>query len=42
MKKILMIGKFNTIFQDMNQYLEQYFQMQACVDSHDMVKGLSA
>lgn len=40
MKKILMIGKFNTIFQDMNQYLEQYFQMQACVDSHDMVKGM--
>lgn len=40
MKKLLLVGKFNTIFQDMSQYLEQYFQVQVCIDSHDMVKGM--
>lgn len=40
MKKILLIGKFNTIFQDMSRYLEQYFQVQVCIDNHDMVKGM--
>ena len=40
MKKILLVGKFNTVFQDISQFLEQYFQVQVCVDNHDMVKGM--
>ncbi len=40
MKKIIMIGKFNTIFHDINNELVQYFNVQACVDNLEMVKGM--
>jgi len=40
MKKVLLIGKFNTIFEDINQYLAKYFIMQVCVDKPDMVRGI--
>lgn len=39
-KKILLIGRFNKITQNINEYLEQYFYMQLCSDSVDMVKNL--
>lgn len=40
MKKILFIGKFNTVFQDISSYFEQMFNVQICVDNIDMVKGM--
>ncbi|MBP3339062.1 MAG: response regulator [Lachnospiraceae bacterium] len=40
MKKILLVGKFNTVFQDMSNFLMEYFQVQACIDKADMVKGM--
>lgn len=40
MKKIFLIGKFNTVFQDINTYLGKYFQMQVCVDNLEMVRGM--
>ena len=40
MKKILFIGKFNSIFQDINNYFENLFSVQICVDNIDMVKGM--
>ncbi len=40
MKKILFIGKINSEFQDTNYYLSRFFDTQACVDNHEMVKGL--
>lgn len=40
MKKIFMIGKFNAVFQDINDYLSKHFQMQVCVDNLEMVKGM--
>lgn len=40
MKKVFMIGKFNTVFQDINDYLGEHFQMQVCVDNLEMVKGM--
>lgn len=40
MKKILFIGKFNLIFQDINNYFDSLFNVQVCVDNLDMVKGI--
>lgn len=40
MKKIFMIGKFNTVFKDINNYLNNYFQVQVCVDNLEMVRGM--
>lgn len=40
MKKILFVGKFNTVFQEISNYLLEYFQVQVCVDKADMVKGM--
>lgn len=40
MKKILFIGKFNAIFQDISSYFEKLFNVQICVDNNDMVKGM--
>lgn len=41
MKKILLIGKFNTVFSDINNYLTNYFKIQVCVDNLEMVKGMA-
>lgn len=39
MKKILLVGKFNTIMQD-NSFLSDSFSVQICVDNAQMVKGM--
>ena len=39
MKKILLVGKFNTIMQD-NNFLSEQFSVQICVDNAQMVKGM--
>ncbi len=40
MKKLLLIGKFNSYFQELNGWMEKYFNVQVCVDDFDMVKGM--
>ena len=40
MKKILFIGKFNAVFQDICNYFEKLFDIQICVDNFDLVKGM--
>lgn len=40
MRKIFLVGKFNAIFQDINDYLGQFFHVQMCVDNHDVMKGM--
>lgn len=40
MKKILFVGKFNTVFQTLSRYFEKYFKVQVCADNADMVKGM--
>lgn len=40
MKKILFIGKFNAVFQDISNYLMEYFQVQVCVDNQQMIKSM--
>lgn len=41
MEKILLIGKFNTVFSDINNYLTNYFNIQICADNLEMVKGVT-
>lgn len=38
MKSILLIGKFNTFFHDINEELGKRFAVQACTDSAEMMK----
>ena len=40
MKQILMIGKFNSVFEDIAATLKLKYHVQMCVDNLDMVKGL--
>ncbi len=40
MIKVLMIGKFNTIFTDINNYLNHYFNVQVCVENLEMIRGM--
>ena len=40
MKKVFFIGKFNTVFEDINQYLTKYFSVQVCIDKPDMVRSM--
>lgn len=40
MKKILFVGKFNTIFKDISNFFDKLFSVQICVDNADMVKGI--
>lgn len=40
MKKILFIGKFNVLFKDINNYFDKMFNVQACGDDAEMVKGM--
>jgi len=40
MKKVFFIGKFNTFYEEMNQFLSGYFNVQVCVDNASMVKGM--
>ena len=40
MKKVFFIGKFNAFYEEMNQFLSGYFNVQVCVDNASMVKGM--
>lgn len=40
MKKIVSIGKFNVVFQEINKYLSHYYETQICVDNYNMVKSM--
>lgn len=40
MKRVMLIGRFNTIFHDINNELNQHFNVQVCVDNLEMVKGM--
>ena len=40
MKKVFLIGKFNETFEEINNYLSGYFNVQVCVDNVDLIKGM--
>jgi DNA-binding NtrC family response regulator len=40
MKKILFVGKFNATLKNMNNFFENLFQVQICVDNVEMLKGM--
>ena len=40
MKEILLVGKFNSYFHDLSKELERKFQVQACIDSADMMRDM--
>lgn len=40
MKKIFFIGKINALYKDISNFLSQSFNVQMCVDDHEMVKGM--
>lgn len=40
MKKILLIGKFNTVVNETNKFLSQYFHVQLCSENADVLKGM--
>lgn len=40
MKKILLIGKFNTVVNETNQFLSQYFHVQLCSENAEVLEGM--
>ena len=40
MQKIFLIGKFNSNFESINNYLSNYFSVQVCVDTLILIKGM--
>ena len=40
MEKILLIGKINVTFQEMNNYLSSYYDVKMCSDNYSMVKSM--
>ncbi|MBQ9142856.1 MAG: response regulator [Lachnospiraceae bacterium] len=40
MKKVLLIGRFNSFFEEMNHFLSGYFNVQMCVDNLGFIKGM--
>ena len=40
MKKVFFVGKFNMLFEEINNYLVNYFNVQVCVDNVDMMKSI--
>lgn len=40
MAKIIFIGNFNTLFEEISDYLEQYFNVQVCVDNLYMLQSI--
>lgn len=40
MNKVFMIGKFNSVFQEINNYLVTAFNVQVCIADYEMVKGM--
>lgn len=41
MKKILLVGELNQIISSLNQHFATKFQTQMCIDSYDVVKGMT-
>lgn len=40
MKKVVFIGKFNLLFEEMNNYLANHFNVQVCADNVEMLKSI--
>lgn len=40
MKKVLFIGQFNTLFEETNNYLVKYFNVQVCSADLTLVKNM--
>ena len=40
-RRILLIGKLNTVLRNLNEILERTFTMQLCADEIDLVKGMT-
>ncbi|MBR6696924.1 MAG: response regulator [Lachnospiraceae bacterium] len=40
MKKIFLIGKFNIVFEDLKNYLEDYFSVVVCTDNVELMKNM--
>lgn len=40
MRRVFLIGKFNEVFEEVNHYLSDYFNVQVCVDNLDLIKGM--
>ena len=40
MKKILLIGKFNTVVNETNRFLSQYFHVQLCSENAEVLEGM--
>jgi len=40
MKKVFLIGKFNTFFKEMNEFLSGHFNVQVCVDNIVLIKEM--
>ena len=40
MKKILLVGKFNTVVQEMNRFLAQFFHVQLCSEHAGVLEGM--
>lgn len=40
MKQILLVGKFNKFFSDLQKVLSRYFQIQLCSDNLELLKGI--
>lgn len=40
MKKILLIGKLNTIVKETNKFLSQFFHVQICTENAGVLEGM--
>lgn len=40
MKKIVLIGKFNTVVNEINQFLSRYFHVQLCSENAEVLEGM--
>ena len=42
MNNVFLIGKFNSFFKEMNDFLSGYFNVQVCVDNTELIKDMLA
>ena len=40
MKKVLLIGKMNSVVKEINQFLSQYFHVQLCSENANVLEGM--
>ena len=40
MKNVFLIGKFNLIFEGINNYLSSYFNVQVCIDNLELIRAM--